>query len=371
MKKIIVLLLVSISTLLASIGEITALRGEATLLRAGGSSALSVGSTLEEKDEIQTASKSKLQIKFKDDTVISLGQKSHLKVDEYLFGKKKVAAKFSISKGFFKSITGKIGKVNPKKFKIKTANATIGIRGTTVIADVSDKRDIIACSEGQILVTNPQGSMIVNAGERTIVKEMKMPKQSQKVNSIVLKQLDIKSNPAVTERVSPEVVMQHESSTENESLVKEEVVDDEKKSEKFDPWVESDSVQNLESIRQTIGTNNPTYSGKIVEGKTEHGAIDKDSSSVNLRFDLGSGAMDGDLKFSDQTTQHNIDVEGSINNNGSFDFNSANGYDGGGDGALSGDKFEHANGGFKFTETDVNNPDEIKVIEGKFETTIK
>ena len=149
------------------------------------------------------------------------------------------------------------------------------------------------------------------------------------------------------------------------------MIDGEKISEKFDPWVESDSVQNLESIRQIIGTDNPTYNGKIVEGTTADGTIDKDSSSVNLHFDLGSGAMGGDLKFGDQTTQHDIDIEGSMNSNGSFDFNSANGYDGGGDGALSGDKFEHANGGFKFTETDVNNLDEIKVIEGKFETTIK
>ncbi|HIP47051.1 MAG TPA: hypothetical protein EYG95_05780 [Campylobacterales bacterium] len=368
MKKLFLLLLLSASSLLASIGEITALRGTADVIRGGVENALVVGSTLESGDEIKTAYKSKLQMVFTDKTVISLGQKSHFKVDEYIFRKDKVSAKFSLGKGFFKSITGKIGKISPKQFKIKTANATIGVRGTTIIGEVSSKLDIIACTQGQIVVSSAGVEVIVNAGERTIVEETKAPKQSQKVNAVLLKQLDKKSNPSQKEDgLSKTLVSTVEKDTKQESS---EQTTQEKESDKFEPWVEEKDPHTLEDIQRIVGDQKPTYEGKVVEGSTSFGAIDRDSSTVKLGFDLGSGAMDGNIQFNDMVQDYDIDVAGKIQGDGSFDFNSNNGYDGGGEGTLSGDKLENANGTFGFHETDIMS-EEINNIDGKFETSKK
>ena len=367
MKRLLVLLILAASTLMASIGEITALRGTADIIRGGTAQSISVGTKLQSGDQIETAAKSKLQIVFNDKTVISLGQKSSFKVDEYIFKKDKISAKFSMGKGFFKSITGKIGKISPKQFKIKTANATIGVRGTTIIGEVAPKLDIIACTQGQIVVSSAGREVLVNAGERTIVEETKAPKQSQKVNAVLLKQLDKKSDPTVKEVEAKTLASTVQKGPKTDASQQKEEA---KSSEKFEPWVGDKDPHTLEDIQRIVGEQKPTYEGKVVEGSTGFGTIDSASSSVNLGFDLGSGTMDGNMKFQDSVQAYDVDVAGKIKGDGNFDFNSNNGYDGGGAGELSGDKLENANGNFGFAETDIMSK-EVNHIDGKFETSKK
>ena len=368
MKPLLILLILSANLLYASVGEITALRGKADITRGEKHIKGNVGTKLEEGDEIITAAKSKLQMMFNDKTVISLGQKSSFKIDEYLFDKKSPSAKFSVGSGFFKSITGKIGKIAPKKFKIKTANATIGVRGTTIIGEVATKRDIIACSAGQIVVSSAGSSVVVNAGERTIVEETKSPRQSQKVNAILLKQLDKKSDPTNSDIAISETSDVSQATTK--SSQKEAEKKAEKEAEKFEPWNEDKGTHSLEDIQKIVGEQKPTYEGKVVEGVTNYSAIDKDSSNVKLGFDLGSGNVDGTMKFQDNVQNYDIGVAGKVKGDGSFDFNSNNGYDGGGQGDLSGDQLQNANGSFGFKETDIIS-NEVNNIDGKFETTKK
>jgi len=365
MKKLWILLAIMISTLSANIGEITALRGDAVLLRDGESKPISVGTFLAEHDEIQTRKNCKLQIVFVDKTVISLGQNTHFKIDAYLNDDKKPKAHFSVGKGFFKSITGHIGHIAPKQFKIKTANATIGVRGTTIIAEVTQKRDIIACTSGQIVVSTDKGSMVVNAGERTIVEQMKTPKQSQKLNRVLLKHLDVKSDAHVAISTTD-----YESTAANKKdKVEDSNVDNAKTSDDFSPWEdEATGAHSLEDIEHVLGERRPSYRGKVVEGSTSFGAIDKASSDVKLGFDLGTGDAKGSIHLEDaKANVHDIDIAGKIKDNGTFDFNSNNGYNGGGKGSLSGEVLEHANGDFGFSEVDLSG--KANQIQGTFETT--
>ncbi len=362
MKRLLVLLVFMTGALSASIGEIIALKGSANLLREGVKKELSVGFKILKGDEMQTAKKSKLQILFSDKTVISLGQKSNFKVDEYIFSKNKNVANFSVSKGFFKSITGKIGKIAPKRFKIKTANATIGVRGTTIIGEVTQKLDIIVCSQGQIIVSSNGREVVVNAGERTIVEDMKAPKQSQKINAVLLKQLDKKSDPNTKETQIPKTSKHIDAKESKDELTKE------KESEKFEPWKEDKAINSLKDIEKIVGEKTPNYDGKVVEGRTNYGNIDTDASSVKLGFDLGSGEMNGNMKFNDSVQDYDIDIAGKIKGDGKFNFNSINGYDGGGTGKLSGEKLQNANGNFGFSEEDMITK-EVNKIDGKFETS--
>jgi len=378
MKYLFILLLLT-SQIFAAIGTITAIRGDAKLIRAGESQPVQKGTTLEVHDQIKTAQGSKLQIVFNDKTVISLGQNSDFQVDDYLFTKKDVKAKFTIKKGFFKSITGKIGKIAPKRFKVKTANATIGVRGTTIVGETTPKLDIIACTQGQIVVTTDMGSVIVNEGERTIINESKIPTQAQKVNRILLKQLDHKTDPDVTLQKIPLTSATVETtpltdSTEVEEKVKTdttEVKESQKVEEEEIPKEDTTIVQpeTLSHIQNIVGTPTPVYEGKIVEGTTSHGTIKQDDlNHVRLGFDLGAGNVNGNIQFQDDVQAYDIDVAGQVKDDGSFEFNSQNGYDGNGGGKLSGKQYEHANGDFHFEEKEFFNLRK-NIIEGKFETT--
>lgn len=107
-----------------------------------------------------------------DKTIITIGQKSHLNIIDYLYDEKKPKeskAEFQFLKGSFKSITGAIGKINKERFKLKTKSSTIGIRGTTVIADIGEI-EVILCTEGAIevaLIGVPIPPVFVESGEFT------------------------------------------------------------------------------------------------------------------------------------------------------------------------------------------------------------
>lgn len=165
--KILLLALLLLSTqLLANVGIITALKGKASIDRAGNDIPASLGSSLEKKDHVLTQDNTKLQIIFNDDTIVSLGKNSNFSVSEYLFedGQEPIA-KFGILKGAMRTITGKIGKIAPKKFSVETKTATIGIRGTNFTIVVAEDSSFTAyCTYGAISVTIDEKEYVVRQG---------------------------------------------------------------------------------------------------------------------------------------------------------------------------------------------------------------
>jgi len=128
-------------------GRVVALEGTASAVNQEGTRrALAIQSPVFPLDTISTAEASKLQIMFSDDSLVSQGEKSELTIDEYVYDPNKKSrnrAKLGITKGLFRVVTDKITKLNPKRFKVKTRMATIGIRGCDVgFKILPDEEDI-------------------------------------------------------------------------------------------------------------------------------------------------------------------------------------------------------------------------------------
>jgi hypothetical protein len=168
MKKYLILLLLPVFVL-AGIGEITAISGDVKIKRDNQTLQAELGTSLEKNDFISTDKKGKVQIIFKDKTVFTIGKNSTLDIADYLYDEtqpKKNSAKFNVLKGAFSSITGRIGKLNKSKFKLKTKSASIGIRGTIVKANQSE----VICTEGAITVETLTGMAVrVEAGQKTVI----------------------------------------------------------------------------------------------------------------------------------------------------------------------------------------------------------
>ncbi len=168
--KILFILLTAILPLLASIGEVTALTGTAQLSRQAEEIDVNRGLKVLENDLIKTASRSKAQVILNDDTVITIGPES-----EYLFERFQESGDAEVvmrlKRGFFKAVTGRIGKIAPQRFKIKTKAATIGIRGTQFMAHVQDEEEKIGCIQGELIVWTADGEYIVTAGNMLVYKE--------------------------------------------------------------------------------------------------------------------------------------------------------------------------------------------------------
>ena len=162
MKILIILFLVN-TFVFANIGKIASMRGTCTVKRGSENLNATLGFVLEEKDILNTQKKSKLQIIFKDGSIVTVGKSSVFNIAEYSFDAKddsKAKASFGFLKGSFKSITGKIGKIAPDKFKLRTKTATIGIRGTTIVGNQS----AVACTQGAITITANGVTHVVPAG---------------------------------------------------------------------------------------------------------------------------------------------------------------------------------------------------------------
>ena len=139
--KLLLIITIFFSSLFGWIGEITALKGDVKIIRNNYSISGTKGLKLEQKDIIKTSNNTKLQVIFKDNTVITIGKNSEVKISDYIFDNVNSKANFKLSHGIMKTLTGKIGKFAPKRFKIRTKNASIGIRGTYFV--VESYKDVI------------------------------------------------------------------------------------------------------------------------------------------------------------------------------------------------------------------------------------
>jgi len=161
-------------TLYANIGIITLLKGEATIKRNAKVFDAKAGTDIESGDKIDTYAKSKMQIIFNDETIITLGANTEYIVDSY-DDKKDPHMEMRLKSGFLKTITGKIGKIAPSRFKLKIKSATIGIRGTGWKTYVGANIENILCFKGAIIVKTVKKEISLSAGNMLLITDG-MPK---------------------------------------------------------------------------------------------------------------------------------------------------------------------------------------------------
>jgi hypothetical protein len=175
-----------------SIGKVVAITGAPTSAGPGGNRNLAVGSEVFEHDKITvTGGTGNAQILFVDGTKLVVGPDSSLVIEKYLLRGGGSAGKFSIDalRGTFRFITGKSAK---SAYDIKTANATIGIRGTGFDFWVQGDTGV-AVHEGKVKLCNRQRQNVcvnINAGCELGVAEAtasKLLKGELKVKSITTK----------------------------------------------------------------------------------------------------------------------------------------------------------------------------------------
>ena len=193
MKHILILFFLVTFTL-ANIGKVSTVVGDVNIQRGDKSIIATVGLIIKEKDIIHTKRNAKVQLIFKDNTVITLGKNSSLDINEYLYdtkNPKKSKTNFNFFKGAFKTITGNIGKINREKFKLRTKNATVGIRGTIILGN----QQIIACTQGGITVQSSGQFVQVDANELTVIKENEAPSKPKNITSNQLTNLENQLEP--------------------------------------------------------------------------------------------------------------------------------------------------------------------------------
>lgn len=170
MRTIILLMIFLSAFAWSNIGNIGAVQGDATIKRAAKDLEVKSGMDIQLSDKVSTQENSRVQAILNDDTIVTIGPNSVFVFDTYQFGDKDTSAvNMHIERGFFRSVTGQIGKIAPQRFKIKTNSTTIGIRGTDFSGIVMENKEIITCLRGKIWVAVDVKTYELNIGEQLIV----------------------------------------------------------------------------------------------------------------------------------------------------------------------------------------------------------
>lgn len=112
-------------------GEVVIARGLATAHVAGAPARiLGSGSTLYVGETVTTGPRSVAMLKLGDGTRMTLRPDTSFQVEEYSLSEAAPSAVFRLFKGGLRAVTGFLSKRNPNAVRLRTAVATIGIRGT-------------------------------------------------------------------------------------------------------------------------------------------------------------------------------------------------------------------------------------------------
>ncbi|BAF72801.1 outer membrane beta-barrel protein [Sulfurovum sp. NBC37-1] len=166
MRNLLFVVLLS-SFVWSSIGYVSNFKGSADIVRSMNTLKVKNGTKIKVKDKIITQEKSRVKVILEDNTVVTIGANSTFVFDRYKFGTRdNSVADMHIERGFFRSVSGKIGKLAPEHFKVKTIMSTIGIRGTDFSAALADTFELYKCYKGKISVLHNGKTYIVAEGEQ-------------------------------------------------------------------------------------------------------------------------------------------------------------------------------------------------------------
>ncbi|UOD30581.1 FecR domain-containing protein [Massilia violaceinigra] len=177
-------------------GTIVNLSGPLMVKKADGSvKVLGLKSEVEQGDTLVSEKNTYARIRFIDNSEITLRPGTTFKIEAFAYesGKPEAdSASFSLLQGGLRSLTGLLGKRNKEKFELKTPTATIGIRGTTFVAQYVSPQAMVSPQapagalapglhvfviDGAIMLKNPGGSTNFTAGQFGYTPNVQTPAQ--------------------------------------------------------------------------------------------------------------------------------------------------------------------------------------------------
>ena len=114
---------------------------------------LTTGSKIYFGDTIIVKEQSNAQILLLDETALTVGEKSELTIDDFVYDPKSKVGKIvsSIKVGTVRIITGEISKQNPDNLKVNVPSGSIGARGTefAVVTESDEKSTVVLLGPGK------------------------------------------------------------------------------------------------------------------------------------------------------------------------------------------------------------------------------
>ena len=212
----------------AEIGNVTSQTKAARITRKGDKILTEVNTPVEMRDLIETL-KGRTNIKFVDDTKVSVTEYSKLLIDEFVYNPEKKTGKLSLKAalGTIRYSSGKIAKNSRQNVKIKSPTASVSVRGTDFTMNVQEDG---ASSFLLLPSTDDAGNSYVGSIDvATLGGKVTLNKAYEATT--VTSAIAAPTPPQVIKQDGPAV---KEEKKDNDNLENDKNPDDDKKEQEFD-----------------------------------------------------------------------------------------------------------------------------------------
>jgi ferric-dicitrate binding protein FerR (iron transport regulator) len=177
------------------IGTVASFEGTAEIGRDGSWVAAEVGAPVRAADLLRTGKPGHLRIVFDDDSVLTLGESSELKVSEHMFAPDEGSRSLvDLLSGTVNAVVSEYYQKPNAEYEVKTKTATAGVRGTEFVVSYEPGEEIteVFVVDGRVevtsLVEDVQNTVFLNANEVTYVREGELPSPPNRYEEGVLRQ---------------------------------------------------------------------------------------------------------------------------------------------------------------------------------------
>ena len=163
-----------------AVGAVDKVQEQAVAIQAGASRDLAIAGPVYFRDKMRTGPGARLEAKLDDGTVLTLGEKGKLTVDEFVYrpGESGNKLALNVTKGAFLFVGGKIEGPTGGNVSIKTPVGTLGVRGTTVWGGPIDGGFGVLVLKGEVWVKTKHGAIDLKEGSGTMIFPAKAPEKA-------------------------------------------------------------------------------------------------------------------------------------------------------------------------------------------------
>jgi hypothetical protein len=149
----------------AGIGVVDKVENEAKIVTGDTAITEIIGTPIHMRDELRTGAEGRLKITFRDETVLTLGEKASVVIDRYVFDPDGQVGEtvLQATKGAFRFASGRIKAMKESKIAVSTPVADIGVRGTEFWGGPMEGHYGVLLLEGEVTVSNQAGSVTLSA----------------------------------------------------------------------------------------------------------------------------------------------------------------------------------------------------------------
>ncbi|MBI5121006.1 MAG: FecR domain-containing protein [Rhodospirillales bacterium] len=177
-------------------GHVSRIQDSVTL---NGVEVKATGTLVHVGDQLATGKGSRLELRFTDGGLLTLGENAKLVIDDYLHDPVRIKGQslLSIPEGAFKATTAAIAKLKDQPYQVRTAVATIGIRGTTFwggsldgnaynVLVLEGKGVVVENMAGKVELTGPGLGTSIEAGQAPGSPVVWSPERQAEASATVL-----------------------------------------------------------------------------------------------------------------------------------------------------------------------------------------